>query len=115
MSKTNGSHTKRETQWLHTKLIRRSRDRTESYIKLWGDWTTQDSLLTVIRHAAKIRHDDTDGQTQDICQVIMLCLMMLDKKGLTEKQINSAMTLAVDYADMKCRERQLQADGGGVQ
>ena len=115
MNKADKSRAKRETQWLHPKLVSRSRDITRSYVKLWGDWTPQDSLLTVIRHAAKIRHDDTDGQTQDICQVIMLCLMMLDKKGLTEKQINSEMTQAVDYADIKCKERQLQADRGGVQ
>lgn len=104
---------KKQIEWLNPELLRQSTNLTDAYVKMYGDWPLSDSLMKMIRHAVKINAvDDADKQNQDVAQVIMICLMIFDRKGMTAKDVNKVMTLAMNYANAVLDER--VKDNGGM-
>ena len=97
---------KKQPVWLHPKLLERSKNLTNAYVKTFGPWSTQDSILKLVRHAAKIDISDTScTQREDIAQVILISLMMFDRLGMHSNAINRIMNDALDHAGQRYQDR----------
>ena len=97
---------KRPVAWLHPKLLKRSKNLTDAYVKVWGPWTTQNSILKLVQHAAKIHHfDNSHKQKTDIAQVILISLMMFDRLGMDSKDVNRIMNDALNHAELTYQDR----------
>ena len=103
---------KKQIKWLNPELLNQSNNLTHAYDNLFGSWTQAQSIMKLVKHAAKIDPKTIDSKSrQDIAQVIMICLMMFDRQGLTAEQINAEITQALDYANCVFVERQKRATG----